>query len=121
MEFNLDEMSGPLGVLSASKVIDADSTAEKTGLLMLDVLCVLGGSGNCQAMASASDEQKILLTLVVLPSLSRAGDYTARVTIQRVVFDKESRVKISEQIDDPAVYQEIFANLAKSIALQEMQ
>ena len=121
MEFNLDEMSGPLGVLSASKVVDADSTAEKTGLLMLDVLCTLGGSGNCAAMSSASDEQKILLTLVVLPSLSRAGDYTARVTIQRVVFDKESRVKVSEQIDDPAVYQEIFANLAKSIALQEMQ
>jgi len=121
MEFNLDEMSGPLGVLSASKVVDADSTAEKTGLLMLDVLCALGGSGNCAAMSSASDEQKIMLTLVVLPSLSRPGDYTARVTIQRVVFDKESRVKVSEQIDDPAVYQEIFANLAKSIALQEMQ
>jgi hypothetical protein len=121
MEFNLDEMSGALGVLSASKVVDADSTPEKTGLLMLDVLCVLGGGGNCAAMSSASDEQKILLTLVVLPSLNRAGDYTARVTLQRAVFDKESRVKVSEQIDDPAVYQEIFANLAKSIALQEMQ
>ncbi len=121
MEFNLDEISGPLGVLSASKVVDADSTAEKTGLFMLDLLCTLGGSGNCSAMSSASDEQKILLTLVVLPSLSRSGDYVARVTIQRIIFDKEHRMKARAQIDDPAIYQEIFTNLAKSLALQEMQ
>ena len=69
MEYNLDDVEKPLGVLSASKVSDADSKSEKTGLFMLDVLCAAGGT-SCNYSANASDKQKITVTLVVLPSLA---------------------------------------------------
>ena len=44
MEFNVDRIEKPLGVISASKVSDADDAGEKAGLFFLDLLCVAGGS-----------------------------------------------------------------------------
>lgn len=117
MEFNIDEVEKSLGVLSASKVADADSKMEQAGLLMLEVVCTVGGT-SCGALDSASDEQKIFVTLVVLPTLASDDDFVARITIQRLVFDKQERIKLREQIDDPETYQEIFAQLGKSIALR---
>ncbi len=118
MEYNIDRIEKPLGVITASKVSDADSAAEKTGLLILDFLCVVTGSGDCDAMSSARDEQHITLTMVVLPSLARSGEYVTRITIQRVIFDKAERVKALERIDDAETYQQIFENLSKAIFIQ---
>ena len=118
MGYNLDEIEKPLGVLTASKLSDADSTSEKAGLMLLDILCLAGGSMDCTAYSGASDSQKITVTLVVLPSLSRKGEFVSRITLQRVVFDKQERVKYMEVIDDQEIYQQIFEKLAKSIFLQ---
>lgn len=118
MEFNIERIEKPLGVITASKVADADSASEKTGLFFLDVLCVLGGSGDCHAMSTAQDDQHITLTMVVLPSLERSGEYSARITIQRVIYDKMDRVKLLERIDDADTYQQIFNNLRKSLFIQ---
>jgi hypothetical protein len=118
MEYNLDAIEKPLGVLTASKISDADSGKEKAGLLMLDLLCVAGGSGSCNAMSSASDDQRIVMTMVVLPSLGGKDEYVARVTLQRIVFDKQDRVNLKEAIVDPLVYQQVFENLSKSLFLQ---
>ncbi len=117
MEYNLDTMERPLGVLSASKVADADSTSEKTGLFMLDLLCVMGGSP-CNALANASDKQKIAVTLVVLPSLARKDEFVARITIQRIVYNKQQQITLMEPVVDAATYQNVFENLSKSIYLQ---
>jgi len=116
MEYNLDYIEKPLGVLSASKKVDADSGSEKAGLITMDVLCAMTG-GSCGYYATASDEQVISLTLVVLPSLARPGNYVARVTVQYVVFDKQGRVKKRSTIEDAKVYEQIFANLSKSLFL----
>ena len=118
MGYNLDEIEKPLGVLTASKLSDADSTSEKAGLMLLDMLCLAGGSIDCTAYSGASDSQKITVTLVVLPSLSRKGEFVSRITLQRVVFDKQERVKYMGVIDDQEIYQQIFEKLAKSIFLQ---
>jgi hypothetical protein len=122
MEFNIERIEKPLGVITASKVTDADSGTEKMGLMLLDVLCVigaLGGSGGgCDAMSTAQDDQHITLTMVVLPSLARSGEYTARITIQRVIYDKMDRIKVLERIDDTQSYQQIFDNLRKSLFIQ---
>ncbi len=118
MEYNIDRIEKPLGVITASKVSDADSAGEKTGLFILDLLCVATGSGNCDAMSSAKDEQHITLTMVVLPSLARRGEYVTRITIQRVIFDKAERIKVLERIDDAETYQQIFENLSKAIFIQ---
>lgn len=118
MEFNIDRIEKPLGVITASKVSDADSKGEKTGLFFLDMLCAAGGSGNCDYMSTAQDEQHITLTMVVLPSLERSEQYSVRVTLQRIIFDKMDRVRVRQQIADAETYQQIFDNLLKSLFIQ---
>jgi hypothetical protein len=119
MEFNIDRIEKPLGVITASKISDADSGGEQAGLLLLDFLCALGGSGGCDASSTARDDQHITLTMVVLPSLARDGEYSVRITIQRVIYDKADRIKVLERIDNADTYQVIFDNLRKSLFLQE--
>ena len=118
MEFNIERMEKPLGVITASKVTDADSIAEKTGLVFLDFICAIGGGG-CNALSTAKDDQHITLTMVVLPSLAREGEYAVRITIQRVVYDKEDRIRVLDRIDEPEIYQAVFDNLRKSLFIQE--
>ena len=117
MEFNVDRIEKPLGVITASKVSDADSGSEKAGLIFLDVLCAIR-FGDCSYTSTASDEQRIILTMVVLPSLERSGEYSVRITVQRAVYDKEDRIKVLEQLVDAGTYQEIFDNLLKSLFIQ---
>ncbi len=120
MEFNIDRIEKPLGVISASKVSDADDAGEKTGLILLDVLCGIGGGG-CGYSATAKDEQHIFLTMVVSPSLERSGEYSVRITLQRVIYDTLDRVKIKERITTPEIYQEVFDNLRRALLLEVSQ
>jgi hypothetical protein len=117
MEFNVDRIEKPLGVITASKVTDADSDSEKAGLFFLDLLCAIGSSG-CDYSSTAQDEQKITLTMVVLPSLARTDEYSVRITLQRAIFDKEDRIKVLEEIADAETYQQIFDNLRQSLFIQ---
>jgi hypothetical protein len=118
MEYNIDQIEKPLGVITASKVTDADSATQKTGLFILDMLCVISMSGGCDAMSKASDEQHLTVTIVVIPSLARSGEYVTRITIQGVLYNKAGQILVLERIDDAATYQEIFDNLRKSIYIQ---
>jgi len=118
MEYNIDQVEKPLGVITASKVTDADSATQKTGLFILDMLCVISMSGGCDAMSKASDEQHLTVTIVVIPSLARSGEYVTRITIQGVLYNKAEQILVLERIDDPEIYQEIFDNLRKSIYIQ---
>lgn len=118
MEFNIDRIEKPLGMISASKVSDADDKGEQTGLFMLDLLCALGSGSDCGYMSSAMDEQHLMLTMVVLPSLERSGEYVVRVTLQRIIYDKEDRVKVQERIASAEVYQEIFTNLRQALLIE---
>lgn len=121
MEFNVDRIEKPLGVISASKISDADDSGEKFGLFLLDLLCGGSQGSNCDNMSKAKDEQRILLTMVVLPSLERSGEYSVRVTIQRVIYDQMDRVKILERITTPETYQEVFDNLRRALAIEVNQ
>ena len=118
MEYNIDRIEKPLGVITASKVTDADSATQKTGLFILDMLCVISMSGGCDAMSQASDEQHLTVTIVVLPSLARIGEFVTRITIQGFLYNKAEQILVLERIDDAEIYQEIFDNLRKSIYIQ---
>jgi len=118
MEFSIERIEKPLGVITASKITDADSKGQKTGLIFLDLLCAASGSSGCNASSTASDNQHTTLTMVVLPSLARRGEYTVRITLQRVIFDKMGRIKVLERLDDAETYQQIFDNLRKSLFIQ---
>lgn len=123
MEYNVDEVETRLGVLSASKVVDADRAAQKAGLIALDVVnlvlaALAGSTGGSSAYATADDQLGLKLTLVVLPSLAREGDYTARVTLQSALYDKAGAVKKLSFVEDPEVFQEIFDKLSKALFLE---
>ena len=118
MEFNIDRIERPLGVISASKVSDADDSGEKFGLMLLDIFCGAGGGGGCDNSATAKDEQRLVLTMVVLPSLENSEIFTVRVTLQRIIFDKADRVKIMERITAPEIYQEVFDNLRRALYIE---
>ena len=118
MEFNIERIEKPLGVITASKVTDSDSGAEQAGLFFIDLACIVSGGSDCGALSRAQDDQHITLTMVVLPSLARSEEYTVRITMQRVVYDKEDRIRILERIDIPEAYQQIFDNLRKSLFIQ---
>lgn len=118
MEFNIDRIEASLGVITASKTVDADSAAEKAGLIMLDVLCIFSLTGGCDSFSKAKDEQRISATFVVLPSLQRRREFVARLTIQRVVFDKAERIVMLERIHDPMVYQRMFNTLSQATFLE---
>jgi hypothetical protein len=60
-----------------------------------------------------------MLTMVVLPSRARDGEYRVRITVQRVIYDKMDRIKVLERIDTAETYQAIFDNLRKSLFIQE--
>jgi hypothetical protein len=103
--------------------VDADSALQKAGLVAADVaiaiLSVLGGSSpSGSAYAGADDEIGLTIMLVVLPSLAREGEYTARITLQRTLIDKAERVKEMGVIDDPIVYQEVFERLSRALFLE---
>ena len=117
MDYNVDAVELPLGVVSASKTIDAGSDAEMAGLILLDIFCGLGGT-SCGAVQSANESQTIMLTLVVLPKLSDEESFVARVSLQRIVWDKAGRPKLREIIDEAEDYQKFFDKLSRSIFLE---
>ena len=117
MDYNIDAVELPLGVLSASKTVDASSGGEMAGLVLLELICAMGG-GSCGAVQTASDSQTIMLTLVVLPALADDGSFVTRVTLQRVIWDMQGRPKLREVIDDAEGYQQFFDKLSKSIFLE---
>ncbi len=118
MEYNIDRIERPLGVITASKVSDADLASEKTALFILGVLCAISDRAACYPMSSAMDEQRVTMTMVVRPSLARQGEFVTRITIQRVIFDKTGKIKVLESIDDAETYQQVFEKLSKAIFIQ---
>jgi hypothetical protein len=119
MEYNFDTVDYELGILSGSKVVDADSLAQLTGRIIVDIF--LGASGDTSFYAGADDEISLTITLVVLPSLENKGQYTARMTIQSELIDKVGRVRKARMIEKPVIYQEIFEKLSKSLFLEGVE
>ena len=124
MEYNVDFVEYPLGILSASKIVDADDAKQKALLISADlalaVLSVLTGtSPSGSAYATADDKIDLKITLVVLPSLASQGQFSVRATLQSSLITKSDSIKKVKLIDNPSVYQEIFEKLYKSASLEK--
>ena len=112
MEYNIDQIESPLGVITAVKVSDADSSNEKVGAFMLSLLC------GCDLTQGTADKHRITITTVVLPSLARDGEYATRITIQQTTFNKMQQITSKSAIDDPDAYQKIFEKLSKALFIE---
>ncbi len=112
MEYNIDQIESPLGIITASKVSDADSSSEMVGTFLLSLLCA------CDLTEGVADKHQITITTVVLPSLARSGEYVTRITIQQLTFNKASQIVSRGTIDNPEAYQSIFEKLSKALFIE---
>ena len=119
--YAIDEIEKELGVISASKRADASNDAEILGKIALDVAdCILTFLLGCEndSFKSSKDVQDIRMTLVVLPDTERIDKHRVRLTMQRIVWDREGKLYDKETINDPLVYQAFFDKLSKSVFLE---
>ncbi|MFK7886341.1 MAG: hypothetical protein AB8G16_05690 [Gammaproteobacteria bacterium] len=119
--YAIDEIEKPLGVLSASKRADATNQGQVVGRVALDLAsCFFTFLVACdnENYKKTDDVQDIRLTLVVLPAAGSATDHTVRVTMQRIVWDRDGRISNQATIDEAAVYQAFFSKLDKSVILE---
>jgi hypothetical protein len=115
--FNIDESETRLGVIVASKDRSAFNAAQITAAV---ALALFG------AYYPVDKTQKIRVSLVTHPA--RAADGTLRpdsqvirITIQRLVWNLDNQLSRVESIEDPAIYQEFFNRLSKSIFLEAQE
>lgn len=120
--YAIDELEKELGVVSASKRANATDPAEVAGRIALDVAsCVLTFLFACdnENYKKSDAIQDIRLTVVVLPVQKSATTHAVRVTMQRVIWDRDGRVSEQSTIADAEVYQAFFAKLDESVFLEK--
>lgn len=121
MGYTVDEIESRLGVLSASKRADATNTFRAVGTYALDgVTCVLTLGVGCDGRHSGKidDVQDIRVTLVSRPQLGNSEDVIVRITIQRVVWDKNGQISRQETITDGQDYALMFQMVSKAVFLE---
>lgn len=120
--YAIDEVEKELGVLSASKRADATNEAEVVGKIALDaVTCLMTLLFACdnENYLTADAEQDIRLTLVVQPDRHSDTRHSVRVTMQRVVWDRDGRISEQATVSQPEVYQAFFDKLSKSVFIEQ--
>ena len=120
--YSIDELDKHLGVLSASKRADASDSSQMLSRAALDVFsCVVTFLFACdnEHFKKSNKEQDIRLTIVVLPEKNTGSSHDVRVTMQRIVRDREGRIRHQLTVSDPVVYQRFFARLDKSVFLEK--
>jgi len=117
MEYNIDTIQIDLGVITASKTSDASSNSAIAGYTMLDLLCAAGGT-HCDASGKIPDKFRTTITMVVLPSLARPGEFTARITLHYATINNRGQVIGQKSIVEKETYQQVFEILSKAIFVQ---
>ncbi len=106
--FNIDESETGLGVIVGSKDRDATEAGQVAAMILV---AALGGGA-----MPIDRNQKIRASLVTYPA--GKGQTKLRVTFQRIVWNTQGQVSKTQSIKDPAIYQEFFEKLSKSVFLE---
>jgi hypothetical protein len=110
MGFNIDESETTVGVMSASKMRSAVTAGQQVAAVFVAVLT---------GVYVPTDKAQKMCASVITSPLGERGDYIGvRVTFQRIVWNTQGQVTVSESLMDPQIYQEFFAKLSKSIFLE---
>lgn len=108
--FNIAHTHTPLGVVVGEK----DRSAVEVGQIVAAVLiaAIVG------APMPIDKNQRIRVSLITRPLTGDRSGMAVRVTFQRIVTTTQNQISRIEGIDDPAVYQEFFERLSKSVFLE---
>lgn len=110
MGYSIDATQKRLGLITASKTVDARSNKQMAGAI---ALILMGGRP-----PPIDRAQTIRVSVVTTPSRLKKGGFIARVTFQRIIINTEGNVSRVETINDKKIYQEFFRKLSKSVFLE---
>ena len=108
--YALDVSNTELGVLTASKDLDAENAGQIAGMVVLAVLTGVSSSWD--------DDQKVRVCLVINESLEEKGSSVVRITISRTIWNTAGQVTRAETIKEPVLYQAFFEKLSKATFLE---
>jgi hypothetical protein len=111
--YALDVSNADLGVLTASKKLDASNAGQMAGMVLLAVLTGAAGP--------VDDDQQIRVTLVISKSLEQKGASVVRVTMNRIIWNTQGKVSRAETLNEPEIYQAFFEKLSKATFLEAHQ
>jgi hypothetical protein len=109
--YTIEETEKNAGLVTASKVADATNTGQQVSMFLLAVL-----ANNPNAMDSCDDEQKIKVSFIT--KKSNNNQFIARISFQRIIWNKAGQVNLVETIKDDEIYQNFFHKLSKSVFLE---
>jgi hypothetical protein len=110
--YTIDETDLRSGVIVCSRDRDVTVTAEVILSVTLEILSLLVGM---PASVPYDKTQKVLASLVITPVDNQRT--AVRITFQHMVWDSDGNIRRREQLNEPAIYQEFFSKLSKSIFL----
>ncbi|MBF0219235.1 MAG: hypothetical protein HQL49_06875 [Gammaproteobacteria bacterium] len=109
MGYAIDEIEKDLGVVTASKNVDATDSGQ---VAVAIAFMLLGGKN-----VAIDKEQKIRVSFITLPSKVKEG-YIARVTFQRIVWNDRNVISRVETLNNDEIYLDFFEKLSKSVFLE---
>jgi hypothetical protein len=110
--FNIDETDVRSGVIACSRDRDVTVTAQVIVAVAFEILSILAGR---PTSVPYDKTQKVRASLVTTPVDKQKT--AVRITFQHIIWDQNGNVIRKEQLNEPAVYQEFFSKLSKSIFL----
>jgi hypothetical protein len=113
MGYSIDKTEKAVGLIAASKTVDATNGAQIAGSI---IIALLGGQP-----PPVDKTQLIRVSLVTSPSKLDKKGYLARITFQRVVINSRGQVSRVETLTDKNLYNEFFDKLSKSVFLEAEQ
>mgnify|MGYP006081244987 CR=1 FL=1 len=111
--YALDISNADLGVLTASKELDATNTGQVAAMILL---AALGGGST-----PIDDNQKVRVCLVINESLEDKASSVVRITMNRFIWNTQGQITKAETLKDPELYQAFFAKLSKATFLEAHQ
>ena len=122
--FTLDITNSELGILTASKELDATHAGQiamAAGQVTVGVLLAILLQDISQlpgAVPAVDDEQKVRVCLVVNQSLENTDASVVRITISRVIWNTRGQITQAQTLKEPELYEAFFDKLSKATFLQ---
>lgn len=113
MGYTIEETEKDIGLITCMKNADATDSGQVAAAVFV---ALLGGGA-----MPIDKEQQIRVSFVTIPSKMEPGLYIARITFQRLIWNTQNQITRAETIKLPAIYEEFFEKLSKSVFLEAHQ